>query len=169
MAVTMVKEEITSSTLYENGWISPIDLEQPGLRADQGTEFAHDGLRREECPEPRGEPEIPLNPLTLAITMGAPFVARGFAGEQDHLNELIKEAILSREQLWWISSNLVSALTRSIPILYRERVVKLEKPLTDRYEALKMADLWGEKIPIGVIYRNEEAECREEKKSFGNR
>jgi len=29
-----------------------------------------------------------------------------------------------------------------------------------------MADLWGEKIPIGVIYRNKEAECREEKKIF---
>jgi hypothetical protein len=45
----------------------------------------------------------------------------------------------------------------------------LEKPLTDRYEALKMADLWGEKIPIGVIYRNERAECREEKKIFRER
>lgn len=32
---------------------------------------------------------IPLNPLLLALAIGAPFVARGFAGEQDHLKELI--------------------------------------------------------------------------------
>ena len=40
---------------------------------------------------------------------------------------------------------------------YRGRVFKLGTPLTDRYQALKPADLWGEKIPIGVIYRKEEA------------
>jgi len=34
---------------------------------------------------------------------------------------------------------------------YWERVFKLETPLTDRYQALKTADLWDEKIPIGVI------------------
>ena len=43
---------------------------------------------------------------------------------------------------------------------------RLEKPLKDRYEALKTADLWGEKIPIGVIYRNDEARCREVKEIF---
>jgi hypothetical protein len=31
---------------------------------------------------------------------------------------------------------------------------------------LKTADLVGEKIPIGVIYRKEEARCRELKKIF---
>ena len=36
-------------------------------------------------------------------------------------------------------------------------IFKLGTPLTDRYQALKPADLWGEKIPIGVIYRKEEA------------
>ena len=43
---------------------------------------------------PEGSRNIPLNPLALAITMGAPFVARGFAGEKEHLKELIKQAIL---------------------------------------------------------------------------
>jgi hypothetical protein len=38
--------------------------------------------------------------------------------------------------------------------------------VTDRYEAMKTADLWGDKIPIGIIYRNEEIECREGKKIF---
>ena len=116
---------------------------------------------------PEGNRNIPLNPLTLAITMGAPFVARGFAGEQNHLKELIKEAILFKgTALVDILQPCVSFNKINTYPWYRERVFMLEKPLTDRYEALKMADLWGEKIPIGVIYRNEEAECREEKKIF---
>jgi 2-oxoglutarate/2-oxoacid ferredoxin oxidoreductase subunit beta len=116
---------------------------------------------------PEGNRNIPLNPLTLAITMGAPFVARGFAGEQNHLKELIKEAILFKgTALVDILQPCVSFNKINTYSWYRERVLKLEKPLTDRYEALKMADLWSEKIPIGVIYRNEEAECREEKKIF---
>jgi 2-oxoglutarate ferredoxin oxidoreductase subunit beta len=116
---------------------------------------------------PEGNRNIPLNPLTLAITMGAPFVARGFAGEQNHLKELIKEAILFKgTALVDILQPCVSFNKINTYPWYRERVFKLERPLTDRYDALKMADLWGEKIPIGVIYRNEEAECREEKKIF---
>jgi 2-oxoglutarate ferredoxin oxidoreductase subunit beta len=116
---------------------------------------------------PEGNRNIPLNPLTLAIAMGAPFVARGFAGEQNHLKELIKEAILFKgTALVDILQPCVSFNKINTYPWYRERVFMLEKPLTDRYEALKMADLWGEKIPIGVIYRNEEAECREEKKIF---
>ena len=43
---------------------------------------------------PGGNPNLPLNPLALAITMGAPFVARGFAGDKEHLAALIREAIL---------------------------------------------------------------------------
>ncbi|TRZ75143.1 MAG: hypothetical protein D4R93_05430, partial [Deltaproteobacteria bacterium] len=41
-----------------------------------------------------------------------------------------------------------------------------ENPLTDPYEALKTAELWGDKIPIGVIYRNETAESRRAKEIF---
>jgi 2-oxoglutarate ferredoxin oxidoreductase subunit beta len=44
--------------------------------------------------DPRGSRNNPLNPLALAIVMGAPFVARGFAGDIAHLKVLLKEAIL---------------------------------------------------------------------------
>ena len=36
----------------------------------------------------------------------------------------------------------------------------------DRYEGLRLADQWGEKIPIGVLYRNDALPCRETKKIF---
>ena len=116
---------------------------------------------------PQGNQNIPLNPVALAVTMGAPFVARGFAGERDHLKELIKEAILFK------GTALVDILQPCVTFnkintyqWFKERVFKLERPLTDRHEALKMADLWGEKIPIGVIYRNVNAPCREGKTLF---
>jgi 2-oxoglutarate ferredoxin oxidoreductase subunit beta len=114
-----------------------------------------------------GNLNIPLNPLALAITMGAPFVARGFAGEKEHLKELIKMAILFK------GTSLVDILQPCVSFnkvntyqWYRERVFRLENSSTDRYEALKTADLWGEKIPIGVIYQNTSAVCREVKEIF---
>ena len=119
---------------------------------------------------PEGSRNIPLNPLALAITMGAPFVARGFAGEKEHLKELIKQAILFKgTALVDILQPCVSFNKINTYQWYKERVFRLEKPLTDRYEALKTAELWGEKIPIGVIYQNESAECRRVKEIFRKR
>jgi 2-oxoglutarate ferredoxin oxidoreductase subunit beta len=116
---------------------------------------------------PGGNPNIPLNPLALAVTMGAPFVARGFAGDKEHLTALIREAILFKgTAVVDILQPCVSFNKVNTYAWYRERVFKLEKPLTDRYEAIRTADLWGEKIPIGVIYRNDEVLCREVKEIF---
>lgn len=117
---------------------------------------------------PQGNPLTPLNPLSLAITMGAPFVARGFAGDRDHLKELIKEAILFKgTALVDILQPCVSFNRINTYQWYQERVFKLDKPFKDRYEAMKAADLWGDKIFIGVIYRNDDFSCREEKTLFG--
>jgi len=120
--------------------------------------------------DPQGNANIPLNPLSLAITMGAPFVARGFAGEQEHLKAVIKEAILFR------GTAIVDILQPCVTFnkintyqFYRERVYKLDTPVTDKYEALKTAEVWGEKIPIGIIYKNESISVREtEKRLFRN-
>lgn len=120
--------------------------------------------------DPQGNANIPLNPLSLAITMGAPFVARGFAGEQEHLKAVIKEAILFR------GTAIVDILQPCVTFnkintyqFYRERVYKLDTPVTDKYEALKAAEEWGEKIPIGIIYKNESIRAREtEKQLFRN-
>lgn len=117
--------------------------------------------------DPEGNRNTPLNPLMLALVMGAPFVARGFAGEQDHLKELIKEAILFKgTAVVNILQPCVSFNRVNTFAWYRERVFKLEKPQTDLYEAIKTAALRGEKIPIGTIYRNEAVECRTGKRIF---
>ncbi|MCE5282000.1 MAG: thiamine pyrophosphate-dependent enzyme [Deltaproteobacteria bacterium] len=116
---------------------------------------------------PQGSLNASLNPLALAITLGAPFVARGFAGDKGHLTELIKEAILFKgTALVDILQPCVSFNKINTYAWYRERVFKLEAPLADRHEALRTAELWGERIPIGVIYRDDRASCREIKEIF---
>src|SRR5512137_3008325 len=116
---------------------------------------------------PDGNPNIPLHPLALAVTMGAPFVARGFAGDKEHLAALIREAVLfPGTAVVDILQPCVSFNKINTYAWYRERVFKLEAPLADRLEAIRTAEIWGEKIPIGVIYRNDQAPCREVKEIF---
>ncbi|MDQ5985933.1 MAG: 2-oxoglutarate/2-oxoacid ferredoxin oxidoreductase subunit beta [Syntrophus sp. SKADARSKE-3] len=111
--------------------------------------------------DPQGNENIPLNPLSLAIAGGAPFVGRGFAGDPDHLKGLLKDAILFQgTALVDILQPCVSFNKINTYQWYQERVFKLAAPLKDRYEALKMADVWGDRIPIGIIYRDDKAECR---------
>ncbi|MDD5170453.1 MAG: thiamine pyrophosphate-dependent enzyme [Syntrophales bacterium] len=117
--------------------------------------------------DPQGNENIPLNPVALAIAVGAPFVARGFAGDKEHLANLIREAILFKgTALVDILQPCVSFNNVNTYKWYRDRVFKLDGPLKDRYEALKTADLWGDKIPIGVIFRDDQALCRETGKIF---
>jgi 2-oxoglutarate ferredoxin oxidoreductase subunit beta len=49
---------------------------------------------------------------------------------------------------------------------YRERVYKLEGPQKDRLEAIRAAESWGDRIPIGIFYRDEQFVCREGKEMF---
>ena len=117
--------------------------------------------------DPQGNENIPLNPVALAITMSTPFVARGFAGEKDHLAGLIRQAILFKGTAFVdILQPCVSFNKINTYQWYQERIYKVETPATDRYEALRLADHWGEKIPIGVIYRNDALPCRETKRIF---
>src|SRR5215831_9338315 len=42
---------------------------------------------------PFGSVEGPVNPILLALSAGATYVARGFSGDPKHLTELIKKGI----------------------------------------------------------------------------
>ncbi|MCK9195961.1 MAG: thiamine pyrophosphate-dependent enzyme [Syntrophales bacterium] len=117
--------------------------------------------------DPRGNENIPLNPLSLAINMGAPFVARGYAGDKDHLGGIIREAILFKgTAVVDILQPCVSFNNINTYQWYHKRVFKVDNTPADRYEAMKLAEQWGDKIPIGIIYRDDKAECRELAKIF---
>jgi 2-oxoglutarate ferredoxin oxidoreductase subunit beta len=100
----------------------------------------------------------PVNPMTLAIVSGASFVARGFAGDIDHLADIIKMGITHRGfALIDILQPCISFNHKNTFQWYRERVYKLEGGYdpSDKKAALEKAQEWGERIPIGLIYRKE--------------
>ena len=101
----------------------------------------------------------PLNPIALAIVSGASFVGRGFAGDIDHLANLIKKGITHRGfALIDILQPCVSFNHKNTFQWYRERVYKLEDERYDpgdKKAALEKALEWGERIPIGIIYEKE--------------
>jgi 2-oxoglutarate ferredoxin oxidoreductase subunit beta len=98
----------------------------------------------------------PVNPIALGIVGGASFVARGYAGDMDHLAGLIKKGIAHRGfALIDILQPCVSFNHKNTYQWYKERVYKLEDEKhdsKDRKAALEKALQWGERIPIGVIY-----------------
>jgi 2-oxoglutarate ferredoxin oxidoreductase subunit beta len=109
---------------------------------------------------PMGSLYPPLNPLLLAIAMNGSFVARGFSGEQDHLAQIIVEGIRHRGFAFidilqpCVSFNKVNTFQWYKERIYNIRDDSAYDPL-DRAQAFQRGQEWGEKIPIGVIYRTE--------------
>jgi 2-oxoglutarate ferredoxin oxidoreductase subunit beta len=100
----------------------------------------------------------PVNPLALAIVSGAGFVGRGFAGDPEHLADLIKNGIAHKGfTLIDILQPCPSFNRKNTFGWYQEKIYKLEDESTydpgDRRAALDKAFEWEGKIPIGVLYR----------------
>ncbi|MDK2903241.1 MAG: 2-oxoglutarate/2-oxoacid ferredoxin oxidoreductase subunit beta [Clostridiales bacterium] len=97
----------------------------------------------------------PVRPLFLALTMGAGFVARGFAGDRAQLTELMKAAInYNGYAMIDILQPCVSFNKVNTFQWYKERVYRLpdDYDATDFSNALKTAMEWGDRIPTGIIY-----------------
>lgn len=109
---------------------------------------------------PKGNAEIPLNPIALAITAGATFVARGFSGEAKQLVELMAQAMQHKGfALIDIFSPCVTYNKVNTYPWFKERVYKLEETdhdPTDVKQAFSKSFEWGDKIPLGVIYKDEQ-------------
>ncbi len=102
----------------------------------------------------------PINPIALAIVAGASFVGRGFAGDVEHLSSLIKLGIAHKGfALIDILQPCVSFNYRNTFGWYRERVYRLAAETgydpDNKTAALDKSLEWEERIPIGVIYRQE--------------
>ena len=89
--------------------------------------------------------------------MRAGFVARGFSGKIDHLSELIKQGITHHGfALIDVLQPCVSFNKVNTFSWYNERCYSLptSHDPTDWEAAVKVACEWGNKIPLGIIYKN---------------
>ena len=108
----------------------------------------------------------PLNPVLLAIACGAGFVARGFTGRKEQLVSLMKQAIEYKGYaLIDILQPCISFNKTNTFAWYNERVYDLEASHDpqDKLAAMERAMEFGEKIPLGVLYREEK--CTYHRKS----
>jgi len=103
-----------------------------------------------------GSINTPLNPPLMAIAAGAGFVARGFSGSKEHLISLMKQAIEYKGYaLVDILQPCVSFNKVNTFAYYSKRVYELDSTYdpTQKLAALEKALEFGDRIPIGVIYR----------------
>lgn len=106
--------------------------------------------------QPHGAPSAAFNPVAVAVTMGASWVARGYAGELDQLADLITQAIKHRgTALLDILQPCVSFNKVNTYKWYKERCYQLgeEHDPNNLEQAQRVAAQFGERIPLGVIYR----------------
>lgn len=130
-----------------------------GLTKGQTAPTSEKGFRSPSTPE--GVLEEMVNPIALAISSGATFVARTFSGELAETKRIIAEGIQHRGFALidvfqpCVTFNHVNTYT-----WYRDHIVHLAEDKTynprDKQQALAKSFLWGEKnIPVGVFYREQ--------------
>ncbi len=128
-----------------------------GLTTGQASPTADQGFKTKSTPE--GVVDQPVNPLTLALVSGATYVARGFAGDTPGLTQIIAEAISHK------GFSVVDALQPCVTFdkvhtyqWYRSRLYRLAdegfEP-NDKFKALGKAMEWGDRIPVGLLYKEE--------------
>jgi 2-oxoglutarate/2-oxoacid ferredoxin oxidoreductase subunit beta len=130
-----------------------------GLTTGQASPTTMKEMRTKSTP--LGNLEMPINPVALGLVSGATYVARGFSGENKHLAELIAGAISHHGfSLVDVFSPCVTYNKLNTYDYFRKRVYKLEAEAgydaTYIEAALARSFEWGDRIPIGVFYRDEQ-------------
>ena len=126
-----------------------------GLTKGQASPTTLEGTHTKNLPF--GVLSEPLNPMVLAVAMDCSFVARTFSGDVEHLKQTIKAAILHKGfSLVDIFQPCVSFNKVNTYDWYRQRVYHIEADHNpeDRIGAFQRALEWGDRIPLGIIYRN---------------
>ncbi len=129
-----------------------------GLTTGQASPTSMQGAKTKSTPH--GNLEVPENPIALAISAGATYVARAFSGDPMHMAELVKNGIRHNGfSLIDVFSPCVTFNDLNTYDWFRGRVYKLEQSGHDpknKIAALEKsleADTSGwEKVPIGLFY-----------------
>ena len=150
-----------------------------GLTKGQASPTLRLGLKTKSLPKPNINEAI--NPITLALAAGYTFVARSYAYDVKHLKETIKQAIQHNGMAFidclqpcptyndintkaWYSGDDRLDPTTGKP---QSRLYKLDETDYDpvvrswnedfdkKTDAMDKAREWGDRIPIGIFYKNE--------------
>jgi 2-oxoglutarate ferredoxin oxidoreductase subunit beta len=127
-----------------------------GLTKGQASPTSEEGLVTKAQPE--GVASLPFNPIAVAVAMQASFVARGFSGMIDHLAGLIQQGLAYEGfALIDVLQPCVSFNKVNTFAWYKKRCYTLpeEYDPADWQAAMQTAMEWGDKIPLGIIYRNQ--------------
>jgi 2-oxoglutarate ferredoxin oxidoreductase subunit beta len=150
-----------------------------GLTKGQASPTLRLGLKTKAIPRPNINEAV--NPIALAIISGYTFAARSYAYDVKHLKETIKQGIIHKGMAfidvlqpcptyndintkdWYAGEDRIDPKTgKPQPRLYKLEETGYD-PLVrgqhDEFEketgAIEKAREWGDKIPIGVFYKNE--------------
>ena len=133
-----------------------MDNEIYGLTTGQASPTTEPGITTKTTP--LGNLEGMLNPLALALASGCGYIARGFSGQPKHLVELYKAGIQHPGfALIDVFSPCVTFNKHNTYPWFRERVYTLEDEnheTSNFHAAMDKALEWGDRIPIGLFYRN---------------
>jgi 2-oxoglutarate ferredoxin oxidoreductase subunit beta len=149
-----------------------------GLTKGQASPTLLKGLRTKSMPAPAIVEGI--NPLAMAISAGYTFVARSYALDVRHLKETLKAAVVHKGSAlvdvlqtcptyndintkeWYAGTDL----STKAPRLYKLEDTGYDGNVKDpensdevnqkKGEAITRSFEWGEKIPIGLLYRIEQ-------------
>ena len=146
-----IKRNVDMTHFVHDNQIYGLTKGQSSPTSDLGTvtDFTPDGVNTN-----------PINPMVAAIGLGCGFVARAFSGDKEHLKEIMKEAInYNGYALVDILQPCVTFNKVNTYAWYKKRVYKIGENESynpnDKIQAFTKALEWGDKIPTGVIYRED--------------
>jgi 2-oxoglutarate/2-oxoacid ferredoxin oxidoreductase subunit beta len=149
-----------------------------GLTKGQASPTLRIGMQTKALPRPNINEAV--NPIALAITSGYTFVARSYAFDVMHLKNTIMQAIEHKglalveclqpcpvyndinTKDWYAGEDRKDASGKPQSRLYKLQERGFDPVVNDASEefkkkvaGLEKAQEWGDKIPIGVFYKNE--------------
>jgi 2-oxoglutarate/2-oxoacid ferredoxin oxidoreductase subunit beta len=151
-----IRRNINVNLFVHNNQIYGLTKGQPSPTTGEGTKAKN---------IPFGVIAEQFNPLSLAVALDCSFAARAFAGDTEHLKTLMKQALAHKGfALIDILQPCVTFNKVNTYEWYRKRVYPLGEDYNpgDRVAAFAKALEWGDRIPIGLIYRNERPSYEEQ-------
>ena len=142
-----------------------------GLTTGQASHTTMKDMRTKSTP--RGNVELPINPIALAVVSGATYVARAFSGEPNHMADMIAGGIRHK------GFALIDAFSPCVTYnklntypWFKKRLYKLDDEAgydtSSASAALERSFEWGDHIPFGLFFRDEQPTYEDSEPAFKN-